>query len=473
MQRINVVATYLKQHNLELMGVKTGNDCLCNAVLKSYKTLSRKIPILDAQKDKISYLKNLIELENKKKQEYWFDTIFHKLARILSIPIRLITVNQDHFGITDELFEEREQYPRDWRTIYKKPKECISIVNLGGHFVFARSFSEKTIEAPSGSLSRRNDIKRCVRDYMKQKIAQLMCKLFEQLTVSEKLDKMMAFDILPMIQVMTIESLVRQIFKKNRKDYVTYFESRNQEELVRKLKGEVRGSLKQSSSQGYDKIVEICIEQLIGEVNESINNYREKPENLKRKNATHILAAINKHFDIIYHDNNSLYGDLIINIIFRIGKFTLLNSADLGEMAAEFIKNDLSKEVTAAMYQIQKSPHYLIDKVIKKIQTDYLDRGAVKSLLFENQEKITPEKIQQKLKEEINKTAQVTHDLITYMLDNCLFKNIIIGEDSTKLNNVITNMWQKVFKNQYRMQNLVIKAYEEISEALEQALKMT
>lgn len=124
-QKVNEVAVYLCKQGFELRGVKADGNCFCRAFLKSCATLSRIIPILDAQDNKISYLRGeianqyrsseqalLARAEQIEQDKEWITASGEGdlLARALEIPIRVVSVNQadDRCDINDMLtFSEK------------------------------------------------------------------------------------------------------------------------------------------------------------------------------------------------------------------------------------------------------------------------------------------------------------------------------------------------------------------------------
>nr|WP_166158320.1 tetratricopeptide repeat protein [Neochlamydia sp. AcF84]NGY95976.1 hypothetical protein [Neochlamydia sp. AcF84] len=169
--KVNAATAYLKEEGFELKGVASDGDCFFSAFLGSYTCLSRKIPLLDDCKDKISYLRQVLadivkhtdseRAEEIKRKSTWVSGLGEGdlLASALSIPIRLITVNEDHLicDIHDRLiFSEQglseENRSQEWKTIPQKerPKEYIFIVDLGGHFGYA----QQHLKQPQSLLSK-------------------------------------------------------------------------------------------------------------------------------------------------------------------------------------------------------------------------------------------------------------------------------------------------------------------------------
>jgi len=170
-KKVNAIAVYLKAQGFELGGVKADGNCFCHAFLKSYATLSRKIPILDRQQDKIVYLRELIASQYRassrgstrwdfcrsqqiEQSGEWLEALGKGdlLAGALSIFIRIITVDRDQNGceIIDVLtFPEKNKKRQLWEDIEmsERPKESIVLVNLGGHFLYARPLSCRNIES--------------------------------------------------------------------------------------------------------------------------------------------------------------------------------------------------------------------------------------------------------------------------------------------------------------------------------------
>ncbi|MBS4171554.1 tetratricopeptide repeat protein [Neochlamydia sp. AcF95] len=157
--KVNAVATYLYTEGYELKGTSGDGDCFFSAFLGSYEGLSRKIPLLDGQKDKISYLRQVLSDIVKHSNHIRAAEIIGKgawisglgegdlLAAALSIPIRLITVNEERSicGIHDRLIFSQtglaeDDRSQEWETIpqEERPQEYIFIVDLGGHFIYAQ-----------------------------------------------------------------------------------------------------------------------------------------------------------------------------------------------------------------------------------------------------------------------------------------------------------------------------------------------
>ncbi|MBS4166818.1 hypothetical protein NEOC65_001915 [Neochlamydia sp. AcF65] len=157
--KVNTAADYLNKEGFELKGVPSDGDCFFSAFLASYKQLSRKIPLLDEHKDKIFYLRQVLadiikHTDRKRAEEIiekgtWVSGLGEGdlLAPALSIPIRLVTVNEEHLicGIHDRLIFSDASSPEDsrsseWETIpqEERPTEYILIVDLGGHFIHAQ-----------------------------------------------------------------------------------------------------------------------------------------------------------------------------------------------------------------------------------------------------------------------------------------------------------------------------------------------
>ncbi len=177
LQKVNYVAVYLKDKGFELMGVQADGNSFCNAFLGSYETLSREIPILDSQADKISLLRAMIAqqyLTNRKKSQVSADTERTEqikqngewlttdegdlLATILDIPIRIIVIYQDKHGHgVKDMLSEKNRARQDWNTIddYERPREYILIVDIGNHFLYAQPLSKEKKGSFSASLTER------------------------------------------------------------------------------------------------------------------------------------------------------------------------------------------------------------------------------------------------------------------------------------------------------------------------------
>ncbi|NGY95471.1 hypothetical protein NEOC84_001391, partial len=161
--KVNAAAAYLKEEGFVLKGVASDGDCFFNAFLESYAYLSRKIPLLEEQANKISYLRQVLSgivkhtdsqrAEEIREKGAWISGIGEGdlLASALYIPIRLITVNEEPLvcDIHDRLIFStqglaEENKWQEWKTISpeQQPAEYIFIIDLGGHFVYAQPLKQ-------------------------------------------------------------------------------------------------------------------------------------------------------------------------------------------------------------------------------------------------------------------------------------------------------------------------------------------
>ncbi|MBA3237953.1 MAG: hypothetical protein H0T62_06325 [Parachlamydiaceae bacterium] len=159
-KKVNLISDYLKIRGFKLIGVEGKGDCFCYAFLESYKTLSRRIPILNRQKDKNAYLRGLIaaqyagnfsdqnstiRADQIKKAGEWLkaDGEGDLLAKIFEIHIRVVTPQVDEHGsdVNDMLtWPLKDKDSEEWGKIdeLERPRDYIFIVDLGGHFICAR-----------------------------------------------------------------------------------------------------------------------------------------------------------------------------------------------------------------------------------------------------------------------------------------------------------------------------------------------
>ncbi|KIC76620.1 hypothetical protein DB41_FH00010, partial [Neochlamydia sp. TUME1] len=159
--KVNTAANYLSREGFKLKGVPSDGDCFFSAFLGSYNCLSREIPLLDGSPDKVFYLRQVLSdvvkytnnerAEKIKGKRTWISGLGEGdlLATALSIPIRLVTLNEEQLacGIHDRLIfpkasSSTEDNSQEWKTISpgERPEEYILIVDLGGHFVYAQKF---------------------------------------------------------------------------------------------------------------------------------------------------------------------------------------------------------------------------------------------------------------------------------------------------------------------------------------------
>lgn len=151
--KVNQVAVYLKKWDFEIIGVSYDGNSFCNAFLKSYKSIPKKIPALETQENQITFLRKQISYQLDKSSEeakmkaFRIEQGIEKLtsedaallAKALKVHIRIIKVGKD--GIEDILIFPQKS-PKKWEELEESEKqknhEYISIVDLEDHFIYAK-----------------------------------------------------------------------------------------------------------------------------------------------------------------------------------------------------------------------------------------------------------------------------------------------------------------------------------------------
>jgi hypothetical protein len=158
-KKVRIASEYLASHGYQIAGVKADGNCFFSAFLESYNTLSREIPLLDREINKIHYLRDTAAKQYEsspqgskypdradiiKKDSEWVNiSEGGLLAKALDIPIRVMTVNSGQVDaeVDDMLiFPAHSKENQQWATFaaHEKPTEYIFIVDVGGHFLWAK-----------------------------------------------------------------------------------------------------------------------------------------------------------------------------------------------------------------------------------------------------------------------------------------------------------------------------------------------
>lgn len=168
-EQINNVKTaslYLEKFGYQLEGVKADGNCFFHAFIASYNTipkrnLSNKLETITTLREKItenSNKQNKIKLkqpriEEIKKDKQWINIDEGALlAKHLNIPIRIVTANT---GDPNAEIDDRIIFPNMEDQIWneldasEKPNEFVFIIDLGGHFVWAKPKNSEGIFAIS------------------------------------------------------------------------------------------------------------------------------------------------------------------------------------------------------------------------------------------------------------------------------------------------------------------------------------
>ncbi len=154
--KVNAVSLHFKKYKCELRGVKCDAQSFYRAYLKSYETQTRKVQAIEAQDAPVCFLENqmaslyasmpdelkAIAASQSFSRDYW-------LADLFPIPIVAFTAQrvEDHYKVGFSWHGEKSGLER-----VDILKDCIVIVDLGGHYLTVQPFSNSKTHLPQNLI---------------------------------------------------------------------------------------------------------------------------------------------------------------------------------------------------------------------------------------------------------------------------------------------------------------------------------
>lgn len=157
---VKVASTYLEKCGYQIKGVASDDNCFFNALIASYNTIPGRVHlpnipkmIVNLREETAKKYESLIRqgkinsklanrVEEIKRDREWVNSEEGELlAERLNIPIRIVTANT---GNPDADVEDKVIFPNmeaqwwDQLTSIQQPDKFVFIVDLGGHFVWAK-----------------------------------------------------------------------------------------------------------------------------------------------------------------------------------------------------------------------------------------------------------------------------------------------------------------------------------------------
>lgn len=340
----------------------------------------------------------------------------------------------------------------------------------------------------------KNLFKSTAKDLLKKQLGDVVQKVFEKITIPEKINEINAETTLPAVNSILITTFSKQVLGRHLKEFTPLFhklitcdsaERAQQIRLIQQtlikltkskfqhfnpaefysIESEKEGlptmELRQLTSIDwlaltYPIVTDLEEEILHSHVNKALFN----PETAT---AIEIADILKKVFNAKSISNHPGFGKLSMDLLFRLGK--LQNESFTEFFIETFIKNSLSSLMTEAIEPWRESYHKLVDTTSAGLKKSFANPQSVKSLFSE--ELKASAITDQKLAHQLNVTACLAHDIIIGLAQEkgTLAKfatKKLIANNPSHINRVITTIYKSLFENQLINQNLAIRVYEKV-----------
>lgn len=333
------------------------------------------------------------------------------------------------------------------------------------------------------------------KDKLKKQLIGIVQTAFEKITDPEKIDKINAKNVLPNLNINLLETFVKQELERRINEFAPLFyelvmtDSIEHDDRFLQLQQTLIKTVKSKFEQfNPDQFYSLENEQgelifnglteqtwlqiaknILSELEKNILSAKINKIDFNPKTTTidEVKDILKKASQREFKANNSNFGNLSMDLIFKLGKF------DNEWLINYFLKDKISASITESIEPWRKSHKKLIDSLTDSLKETFLDLNAVKAL-FSEEPSQTDLRLKQKLAHQIDVTARLSYDLIMGiakeegMIANYGARTILKG-NSEGLNRVIKNIYNNLFGNRMINQSLVVSAWEGIFKSLSAA----
>ncbi len=445
---------------------------LCHPGIDELQLVNRIDQVKNGKKiPKLFEIMEVIFSQNDQEEKHLFDSSANRIIELLFPEVTVIDSHDRSRKVDGLLYLfDQIEYEHELKEIYDEATYIYDQVLTDQKQKFIVNFIRSNRERFDDCMVRY--AKSEVRTAIKEAIA----TLFQKFIIPEKIDEMIAYDMLPAVQETIVELLAKNIISDNLNTYsplytrLLYASAEDKdairEEFVDTLVARVRGNL--NSFEVEDEKLKELVRNQIVELEEILRAFLDEREEQEGEDREALIrSAINSIFRNHYSGTSARYGDLVINTAFKLGG---LNST--AETFAGWFKGTISREISSATHELQDSPKYLLDNATQQIRKKYGTKDTVRELLFVDREEVDAAERRQKLEEELTKTARVAHDLLMYVSNQQSWYarrpiQWVIGSTPDHLEQVIKRVYHKMFDHPLYTQNLMVKIQEKISRALQ------
>lgn len=443
--------------------------------------------------------------------EFDLGAVIDRLAKILPVILNLETNQSETLfadiadRLTTLLFPDLDlqlnNSSNDDGLVYllgqlKYPQELIELYKEAD-FIYSHVLTDQRQKEIVNILKKNSQIiKTCLLRYLKYTIkisvTRFISSHFQKFIVQEKIDHLFAFTALPNIQMLIVKNFLLSIIKANYHSYIDSFvtiikanseDERNQakEEFINILNKKLCSHLNISDDIVEDETLrdsyhldKININQLvvkqIDELILMINGVLATHENRDELDIhSFISETIEVYLSNEIPDTNPLFGELFDNYAFKMGKFSWL-----AEKGKGWFIDKIAAAMTQSTNNIQKSPHFLLGKAEEFLSESFSEPQQMRDFLSKEPGEIDPKATNDKLQNELTKTAKIAHDYLIYMIKQESFfirkplQWFVISSNYSQIDQMIKRIYRQFFGNPLYAQNLAVRMQEIISKALKE-----
>jgi len=290
-----------------------------------------------------------------------------------------------------------------------------------------------------------------VEELVKQQIHVGTHKIVDKLSDPDALEELLGYTMLPtMFSVLLISATRQAMFsKKNIKKIAALYLKASKEadpaatkEVIAKTAFALTKktfhsfSSQEIAEEEYYKLITPLINEIETMLKLTIRT--ESPVN-------EVVSLMQEYYNGVMVEKNSDYEGLVMNACFGVGSFKIFGGKGLSRTLLNGIKGTLGQQITNAAYPVSHSYVKPLFTSLTSAQVSYGTKEQVKGLFFGEVKRPEKSERQAKLKQEINKTARLTHDIIRQGVTNNLgFTFRMFVPSSKACDRFLTTLVQKL-----------------------------
>ncbi|PJD97512.1 MAG: hypothetical protein CK425_02470 [Parachlamydia sp.] len=298
--------------------------------------------------------------------------------------------------------------------------------------------------AKTGALS-------VVEKLVKQQIHNATLLMVHKLSNPDALEELLAYTMLPSLSGMLLVSATRQAMfsRKNAKKIATLYLKASKETDPTAVKAEISKvafamtkktfhsfSSQEITEQEFHKL----ITPLINEV-ETMLKLTIRPDS----SVNEVVSLMQEYYNGIMVEKNSDYESLIMNACFGVGSLKIFGGKGLSRALLNRLKGPVSQQITNAAYTGSHSYVRPLYTTLTTAQDTYGTKEQVKGLFFGEVKRPDKSVREAKLKQEINKTARLAHDILRQGVKNNAGSTFLMFVPSSKsCDRFLTDLVQKL-----------------------------
>jgi hypothetical protein len=352
--------------------------------------------------------------------------------------LELMMPTRKRLGATGEI-EGIDPFVELWDRLYL-PEEFYDLVKQFEELTQEFATPETTsliekIKLPVNEIIKKTFVV-IVQDKLKKQLVNIVGSAFEHITNTDKINEINAENSLPKLNKILVETFTKHELERNLKTFASLFHAlvtssstehddhslKLQQELIALVKskfGQFNPNEFYSKDVKKDETTELAItgltdedwlgiaQSLVGNIEwmirqSKINKVDFNPEKTTLSEVTDILK---KTFKGESKANNPNFGNLSMDLIFKLGKF------DSEWLINVFMKDTISTSITEAVEPWRQDHKKVIDTLTEGLKGTFLNPEKVKALFSNEPSKPAPF-VKEKLTHQIDVTSRLAHDII-------------------------------------------------------------